>query len=113
VITGNDVNPQDTTGFPLYAIYVAADDQGSPTLVNAEVHGNTVPSTSACDSVCNASQGMIEYEVVTSPGTLFNFSGSGANVSSEIANTNTGPSGKTCSPNTGLTLTSAPPTKVT
>jgi hypothetical protein len=55
---------------------------------------------------------MIDMEQVTPPstGTLFNFSGSGANVSSEICNTNTGTAGKTCSPNTGMSLTSiAPP----
>src|SRR5262249_23768978 len=43
-IVGNDVNPQDTTGFPLYAIYVGADAQGTGTsgsLVHAEIHGNT------------------------------------------------------------------------
>jgi len=112
-ITGNDVNPQDTTGSPLYAIYVAADDQNSPTLVHAAVHGNTVPSTSACDSSCTASTGMIWYEVVTAPstGTLFNFGGNGT-VSAEIANTNTGTSGKTDSPNTGLSLTATPVTTV-
>ncbi len=108
-ITGNDVNPQDTSGFPLYAIYVGVDDQGSPTLVHAAIHGNTVPTTSACDSSCSASTGMIWYEVVTPPstGTLFNFGGN-ASVSSEIANTNTGTSGKTTSPNSGLSLTATP-----
>jgi len=30
-IIGNDVNPMDTTGFPLYAIYVGADAQGTGT----------------------------------------------------------------------------------
>jgi hypothetical protein len=105
-ITGNDVNPQDTSGFPVYAIYVSADDQGSPTLVHAEIHGNTVPSTDACDTQCGAGIGMIFYERTTSPstGTLFNFAG-GATVSGEIAATNSGTAGKTTSTNTGLSLT--------
>jgi hypothetical protein len=114
-LTGNDVNPQDTTGFPLYAIYVSADNQGSPTLVHAEIHGNTVPSSPhACDTQCGASQGMIEMEQALAPssGTLFNFNGTGADVSSEIANTNTGVSGKACSTNTAMTLTATPVTTV-
>jgi hypothetical protein len=112
-ITGNDVNPQDTSGFPLYAIYVSADDQGSPTLVHAAIHGNTVPATAACDTQCDPSIGMIFYEVVTPPstGTLFNFGG-GADVSSEIAATNTGTAGKTTSTNTGLSLTGSAPATV-
>jgi hypothetical protein len=112
-ITGNDVNPQDTSGFPVYAIYVGADDQGSPTLVHAAIHGNTVPTTAACDTQCDPSIGMIFYEVVTAPstGTLFNFGG-GPNVSAEIAATNTGTAGKTTSTNTGLSLTGTPPTTV-
>src|SRR5262249_21700902 len=122
-ITGNDVNPQDTTGFPLYAIYVGADAQGTGTSgsnVAAEIHGNTVPTPAngACDTQCGPTIGMICYETVsgatgTHTGTLFNFSGSGASVSSEIANTNTGTAGKTCSFVNGgsLTLTAiAPPT---
>src|SRR5262249_7885985 len=68
-ITGNDVNPQDTTGFPLYAIYVAADAQGTGTSgsnVRAEIHGNTVPTpaSGACDTQCGATIGMIVYETV-------------------------------------------------
>src|SRR5262245_9053754 len=57
-VTGNDVNPQDSTGFPLYAIYVAADAQGTGTSgsdVRAEIHGNTVPTSAACDTQCAGS----------------------------------------------------------
>src|SRR5262249_60167086 len=95
----------DTTGFPLYAIYVGADAQGTGTSgsnVHAEIHGNTVPSSPhACDTQCNADTGMIVYETVsgatgTTIGTLYNFDGVGASVSSEIANNNTGTSRKTC-----------------
>src|SRR5262249_3721117 len=64
-IVGNDVNPMDTTGFPLYAIYVGADAQGSGTSgsnVHAEIHGNTVPSTVAFDTQAGGSTGMIFFE---------------------------------------------------
>jgi hypothetical protein len=100
-ITGNDVNPQDSTGFPLYAIYVAADAQGtgsSGSDVRAEIHGNTVPSSpAACDSQCSGNDGMVFYETVsgatgTMAGTLFTF-GTGATVSAQIANNNTGTAG--------------------
>src|SRR5262249_27578490 len=121
-IVGNDVNPQDSTGFPLYAIYVGADAQGTGTsgsLVHAEIHGNTVPSTSAFDTQANPGTGMIFYETVdtsgnpiqgTKTGTLFNFSGVGTTVSGEIANNNTGTAGKTTSFVNGgsLTLTNTP-----
>jgi hypothetical protein len=103
-ITGNDVNPQDTTGFPLYAIYVGADAQGTGTSgsnVRAEIHNNTVPLVNACDTQCSGSIGMIFYETVNgatgaTTGTLFK-TGSGATLSDEIASTNTGTAGKTCS----------------
>ena len=121
-LTGNTVNPMDSTGFPLYAIYVGADAQGTGTSgsnVRAEIHGNTVPATAGCDTQCSASTGMIDYETVsgatgTHIGTLFNFSAVGASVSSEIANTNTGTAGKTCSFVNGgtLTLTASPPNTV-
>ena len=75
----------DSTGFPLYAIYVGADAQGTGTSgsdVHAEIHGNTVPSNSACDTQCGGSTGMIAYETVsgatgTHTGTLYNFDGVG------------------------------------
>ena len=121
-ITGNDVDTQDTSGFPQYAIYVAADAQGTGTSgsnVHAEIHGNTVPATGAFDTQAGPTIGMIFYETVsgatgTTTGTLFNFSGSGASVSSEIANTNTGTAGKTCSFVNGgsLTLTGTAPNTV-
>lgn len=120
-VTGNDVNPQDSTGFPLYAIYVAADAQGTGTSgsdVRAEIHGNTVPTTAACDTQCSGSDGMIFYETVsgatgTHTGTLFQ-TGAGGSVSNEIATTNTGTAGKTCSVVNGgtLTLTGTPPNTV-
>ncbi|HXA16537.1 MAG TPA: putative Ig domain-containing protein [Thermoanaerobaculia bacterium] len=118
-ITGNDVNPQDTTGFPLYAIYVSSDAQGTGTSgsnVNAEIHGNTVPaSPDACDTLCGPGTGMIVYEKAagatgTQVATLFNAFG-GATVNAEIANNNTGTAGKTCTQGS-VTLTATPPNTV-
>jgi hypothetical protein len=112
VITGNNVDSGFTGTFPQAAIYLGVDDQGSPTTMNAAIHGNTVPNKAGCEgNNCGPNSGMIFYdEVMTaSTGTLFNFSGSGANVSSEIANTNTGTAGKTCAVDLAhLTLTNTP-----
>jgi hypothetical protein len=109
-IVGNDVSSQDTGTFPQAAIYLGVDDQkGTPTTMHAEIHGNTVPVGPGCEgNSCGATTGMIFYDEVTPPstGTLFNFGGN-CNVSTEIAATNTGTSGKTCAVDlTHLTLTS-------
>ena len=111
-ISGNNVDSQYAGTFPQAAIYLGVDDQaGTPTTMHAEVHGNTVPAVAGCEgNNCTASSGMIFYDKVTSPstGTLFNFSGAGGgnNVSLEIANNNTGTSGKTCAVDlVNLTLT--------
>ncbi|HXA16533.1 MAG TPA: putative Ig domain-containing protein [Thermoanaerobaculia bacterium] len=123
-LTGNTVNPMDSTGFPLYAIYVGADAQGTGTSgssVAAEIHGNTVPTPAngACDTQCTGTPAtaMIAYETVsgatgTHTGTLFQ-TGPGGSVSADIAATNTGTAGKNCAYVNGGTLTLvgvAPPT---
>lgn len=110
VLTGNNVNPGVAVN-PLYAIYVAVDDQGSPTSVNTELNSNIVQTTAACDTACTASTGMIFYELVNgaSAGTLYN-PGGNLTVSNEIANTNTGTTGKTCSSGALALTSTAPPT---
>jgi hypothetical protein len=51
-VTNNDVNPQDSTGFPLSAIYVAADSQGGGTVTTrADIRGNTVPVGPSSDAL--------------------------------------------------------------
>ena len=50
-ITNNDVNPQDASGFPLAAIYAAADSQGtSPARVRSDIRLNTVPVGAAAEA---------------------------------------------------------------
>jgi hypothetical protein len=44
------VDPQDSTGFPASAIYLAADSQGGTVTMRADVRGNTVPAGVAVDS---------------------------------------------------------------
>jgi hypothetical protein len=45
-ITTNNVDPQDVSGFPQAAIFVAADDIGTGGLVRADIRGNVVPAAS-------------------------------------------------------------------
>jgi hypothetical protein len=115
-IFSNDLNALYAGTFPQAAVYLGVDEQAStPVTMHAEVHGNTVPVGPGCEgNSCSASTGMIFYDWVgtsgeTSTGTLYNFSGSGANVSSELANTNTGMAGKTGAVDLAhLTLTGTP-----
>lgn len=98
-ITGNNID-QEYTGptFNIqYAIYVAADGQasGSGSNVRADIHGNTVPTQSACDSSpCAGNDSMIWMETVSnsnSPsGALYNLF-SEASVNAAVVKHNTGP----------------------
>ncbi len=45
-VTNNDVDPQDTSGFPLAAIFVTSDNLGAGGLVRADIRGNSVPAVS-------------------------------------------------------------------
>jgi methionine-rich copper-binding protein CopC len=46
-VTNNDVNPQDTSGFPLAAIFVQSNCVSICNTVHSDVTGNTVPSGTA------------------------------------------------------------------
>ena len=101
VITGNDVDTNDEANpsGSLDAIYVAADDQGSPAQINAEIHGNTIPSTTGSPGpsggcfdwpTFDGNAPWMYYRIATSGGVakLFKF-GTGANANAEIATTQT------------------------
>jgi hypothetical protein len=124
-ITGNNVD-QEYTGSTFniqYAIYVACDGQasGSGSNVHADIHGNTVPTQSACDSSpCAGNDSMIWMETVSnsnSPsGALYNLFGE-ASVNAAIINHNTGTAGKAAATQSGvgqpaITLTATAPNTV-
>jgi hypothetical protein len=124
-IVGNNLSSSYPGTFPQAAIYLGVDHQSATTTtMHAEVHGNTVPVGPGCEgNSCTASTGMIFYDEVNTPstGTLYQCSGAGnpcggganANVSTELANTNTGTAGKTCAVNpVNLTLTGTAPATV-
>jgi hypothetical protein len=109
VITGNDAATNDTTpGGSLAAIYVAADDQGSPAQINAEIHGNTIPTGGDFDyPTFDGNAPWLYYRVATAGAVakLFNFGGH-ANANSEIQLTQaSGTAGADITNNGGVQLT--------
>ncbi|HET7219900.1 MAG TPA: putative Ig domain-containing protein, partial [Vicinamibacterales bacterium] len=88
-VTNNDVNPQDATGFPAAAIYIAADSQGGGTVtVRTDVHGNTVPSGTAFDAL---SSFLIVDEVVPAAvAQLVDTAPANASCAAQLASANTG-----------------------
>jgi Bacterial Ig domain len=90
-VTNNDVNPQDSTGFPSAAIYLAADSQaGSPVRMRSDVRGNTVPAGAAVDSLPTF---LIIDEVATSAeAQLVDTAPASSNCTAQLASTNTGSS---------------------
>ena len=88
-VTNNDVNPQDTSGFPLAAILVQSNCLTTCNTVRSDVRGNTVPAgTNVVDlsntylQLVESSTSTLELVDTTSP-----ISGSCA---TELAATNTG-----------------------
>jgi hypothetical protein len=91
VITGNDAQTNDPNS-SLGAIYVAADDQGSPAQINAEIHGNTVPTGGCFDYPSfDGNAPWIYYRIATNGGVakLFDFGGPHANANAAISTTQT------------------------
>jgi hypothetical protein len=102
-VTNNDVNPQDSTGFPVAAIYVAADSQGgSSVTLRSDVHGNTVPSGTAFDVL---STYLILDEVVPAATCeLLDTPPASADATAQLTSTNTG----SASAAVGCSLTAGP-----
>jgi hypothetical protein len=94
-VTNNDVNPQDTTGFPLAAIYVGADSQGggATTTTRADVRGNTVPSGGACGGACDVFPGylIVDEVVATAAAQLVDNAPASGTCAAELAEAHTNP----------------------
>jgi VCBS repeat-containing protein len=91
-VTNNDVNPQDTSGFPLAAILVQSNCLTICNTVRSDVRGNTVPSATDVTDLLNtylelveSSSSTLELVDTTAP-----ISGTCA---TELAATNTGSTG--------------------
>lgn len=91
-VTNNDVNPQDTSGFPLAAILVQSNCLTVCNTVRADVRNNTVPSATDVTDLLNTYLELVESSTSTLElvDTTAPISGTCA---SELAATNTGSSG--------------------
>jgi hypothetical protein len=88
-VTNNDVNPQDSTGFPASAIYVAADSQGGGTVtLRADIRGNTVPAGAAVDSLPSFIG--LDEVVAAAVCQLVDTAPASANATAQLTSTNTG-----------------------
>jgi hypothetical protein len=90
-VTNNDVNPQDSTGFPTAAIYLAADSQGgSPVRMRSDVRGNTVPAGAAVDSLPTFL--IVDEVAAAAEAQLVDTAPASANCTAQLTSTNTGSS---------------------
>jgi hypothetical protein len=93
-VTNNNVDTQAPgSTFPLAAIYVAGDNQGCGGITQADIHGNTVPSSGSWDFPTFDGVGgaqLIFDEVAGAPGGDSRLVGAAATAQAQLANTNTG-----------------------
>ena len=88
-VTNNDVNPQDSTGFPAAAIYLAADSQGgSPVRMRSDVRSNTVPAGAAVDSLPTFL--IVDEVAAAAEAQLVDTAPASANCTAQLTSTNTG-----------------------
>jgi hypothetical protein len=106
-IIGNDVDNNDTSGFAQDDIYLAADNQGSPAEVRAEIHGNIVKSGPGSGDYpgFSGNEPWLYFNIAApgAVGQLVNFGGH-ATAAAELAATNTGDTGA----DPGVTLIAGP-----
>lgn len=92
-VTNNNVNPQDASGFPLAAIFVTSDNQGSPATVRADIRGNTVPAASDTYDYPNfdgTGPNLVLEELGGGTTQLVDSPPASANATAQLQSTNTG-----------------------
>jgi hypothetical protein len=88
-VTGNDVDPQDSTGFPASAIYIGADSQGGGAFtLRADIRGNTVPGGAASDGLPTFLA--LDQVVPAAACQLVDTGPASADASEQLTSTNTG-----------------------
>ncbi|MEA2840969.1 MAG: hypothetical protein QOF41_2299 [Methylobacteriaceae bacterium] len=110
-VTNNDVQTNaPASTFPLAAIFIRGDNQGSPAQVRANVHGNTVPTTGTWDYpsfdgngaqivYVNAAAGAVTQLVDNAPAS--------ANATAELQSSNSTAAGRAFA-SAGVTLIAGP-----
>jgi hypothetical protein len=108
-ITNNNVNHVNTgfnpgtSDFPLPAIYVSGDNQGTAGIFRADVTGNTVPSGTSFNFLGTFIE-LFEYTGPTGDLRLVDTPPASANATAQLTSTNTG----SASASAGVTLISGP-----
>ncbi len=87
-ITNNDINPQDTSGFPLAAIFAQSNTLTIGNTVRADIRGNTVPASSDVTDLLTTYIALVETN--TSTCELIDSSPASANATAQLTSTNTG-----------------------
>jgi large repetitive protein len=91
-ITNNTVFSAPAATSPFAAIFVSADNQGSPAQVRADIHGNTVPATGSFDYPTFDGNGAQIVYVVSAPGATAQLVDTGvadANATGQLSTANT------------------------
>jgi large repetitive protein len=83
-VTNNDVDPQDTSGFPLASILVQSNAVSIPNTVRSDIRGNTVPAGSSFDLLPSY------IAVVESNGSTSQLVGAAASCTAQLGSANTG-----------------------
>jgi hypothetical protein len=91
-VTNNDVNPQDTSGFPLAAILVQSNCLTTCNTVRSDVRGNTVPAATDVTDLLTTYIQLVESSTSTL-GLVDTTSPISGTCASELAGTNTGSTG--------------------
>jgi large repetitive protein len=102
-VTNNDVNPQDSTGFPSSAIWVGADDLGTGGLLRADIRGNTVPAAVPTGDTLPGHVAL-DQTLPTATCQLIDSPPASPNATAQLTSTNTG----SASANAGCTLIAGP-----
>jgi hypothetical protein len=104
-ITNNDVQ-SNATSFPLAAIFLAADNQGSPARVRADIRGNTVPASGTFDypTFDGSAAQLIFEELGGATAELVDVAPLSATATAQLSDANTG----TVYANSGVALIGGP-----
>ncbi|MEA2564713.1 MAG: large repetitive protein [Acidobacteriota bacterium] len=92
-LTNNNVQ-NNGTSFPLAAIFLAADNQGSPARVRADIRGNVVPASGSFDypTFDGSAAQLIYEELGGATAELIDTAPASANATAQLTSTNTGTS---------------------
>jgi hypothetical protein len=84
-VKNNDVNPQDTSGFPLAAIFLEAQNITGAGIIRADIQGNIIPTTGT--STDTGAKFLYFNREATATASLFDSGAASANATAELDST--------------------------